>query len=754
MKPGKHSVSLAHWMAKVAAIALLFVLMAAVGAETASAQTCAMDRPSRKYKVKIESAPVGAVVYLDRKECGPVGVTPWQGTLASGDYKVILELDGYNLGEKAIKVARKSALQTFFHPLEKRIDPPKIDIRADADQNMFGASISVDGQVQGTVPTIVITTTGRHLVEIRKEGFEPFSSWVETKENEKVTLTPVFKAVVAKVGTIIVEADVLDAEVFVDGNKNPDNTPTIVAGVIEGVHIVEVRKGSAAPWKQSVQVIAGQQVKVRAQLASSLSGTISVQSNISGAQVFVDGKEAGKAPVNVSVPAGDHQVSVRAEGYSVAEETVKVAANSTATVKLDLTPAIGGPIGTVSVVSPVPGAEVFIDGARIGTVPQDKQIASGEHYVVVKLEGYKPFEAKVVVEGGKVTTVSAELKATGKVRILSTPAGAQVMLNGVVKGTTPTEIDVETGTNIVTVEAPGRTAYQCSIVVTDPTTPAPTAASGCLVPVVSGGDAMINAELPVATLSEEEQMVERRSRSSWGAVTLDKGKAMADMAVGYPYYLYGRVTFGFGKLGPVGFDASLLYKTNFARSNLGVGARAMVYNREPIAVAAFTDFSGGGSRLDESGRGGIDWNFGGTVSLTAINAITLSARLYLNVYGDKHCPDVENGLFTEKNPIDACVGYQEYLNGNTTNFSPEDAERLEELTGMSGNEMFGGRDWGARFMGSLIAEAAIQERWSLFLVMDSALAQKERAFYTHLLSKPMLEKDYGLYIQAGASFKF
>ena len=751
MTATKYSVSLATLVARF----LVALVLVALVAETASAQTCPMDKPSRRYKVKIESAPAGAVVYLDRKECGPVGVTPWQGSMASGDYKVILELDGYNLGEKQIKIARKSALQSFFHPLDKRIDPPKLDIRADSDQNVFGAAISVDGQVQGTVPAIVITTPGRHLVEIRKDGYEPFTSWVEAYENKTVLVTPVLRAVQAKVGTIIVEADVLDAEVFINGTKNPDNTPTIVAGVIEGVHVVEVRKGSGPPWKQSVQVIAGQQAKVRAQLASTLSGTISVQSNISGAQVFVDGKEAGRAPVNVSVPAGDHLVSVRADGYTAAEETVKVANNSTATIKLDLSPAIGGPIGTLSVVSPVPGAEVFVDGARLGTVPQEQQIASGEHYVVVKLAGYKSFEAKVLVEGGKVTQVSAELKASGKLRVLSSPSGAQVTINGLVKGTTPVDIDVEAGANIISVVAPGRTSYECSVVVTDPANPAPAGGGGCLVTVASGGDAMINAELPIAKLSLEEQEVERRSRSSWGARTLEKGSAMADISVGYPYYLYGRATFGFGKLGPVGFDAALLYKTNLARGNLGIGARALIYDRSPIAVGAFTEFSGGGSRLDQSGRSGIDWNLGGTVSLTAINAITISARLYLNVYGDKHCSETENGQFVAESPIDACVGYQKRLNGeNPADFTLADQLRLEELTGMAGNEMFGGRDWGGRFMGSLIAEAAVQERWSLFVVLDSALAQKERAFYTNLVSKSMLEKDYGIYVQAGASFKF
>ena len=37
--------------------------------------------------------------------------------------------------------------------------------------------------------------------------------------------------------------------------------------MIEGLHVIEVRKPPGLPWKQTVQVTANQQTKVRAELA-------------------------------------------------------------------------------------------------------------------------------------------------------------------------------------------------------------------------------------------------------------------------------------------------------------------------------------------------------------------------------------------------------------------------------------------------------------------------------------------------------
>ena len=296
-----------RWLRGASIFALAVVALCLAGPAAAQSHPALSGG---KYPVKIESAPPGATVYIDRKELGAVGVTPWQGKMKNGDYLIIVELDGYQLAQKNQKVARTRKVQSVFIPLIKKVDPPRIDIRADADQNVFGATVYLDGQSQGSAPVLLTTAAGRHLVELKREGFDNFQTWVEVKDNEKASLTPVLKPIAKpKLGVIVVEADVPDAEVFLDGNKQNGTTPMVINDVIEGLHVVELRKDPAIPWKQTVQVLAGQQVKVRGELKATLGGqggTIRVLSNVTGADVFLDGTNMGKVPLDIKqVKGGD-----------------------------------------------------------------------------------------------------------------------------------------------------------------------------------------------------------------------------------------------------------------------------------------------------------------------------------------------------------------------------------------------------------------------------------------------------------------
>ena len=273
-----------------------------------------------KYPVKIDSAPQGAAVYIGSKDCAAVGVTPWTGNMLNGTFNVIIEAPGYEPQTKVFKVVRSRKEQDLFVPLVKKQDPPKIDIRADADKNMFGAIVWLDGVVVGPAPQLVVTTTGRHQVELKKDGFESQSQWVEVKDNQVLTLAPVLKEIAKpKYGTLVVDADVADAEVYVDGNKSPDNTPTVINNVVpENLHVrlIEVRKAPGLPWKQTVEVKANEQKKVHAELAALMNGgtgVVRVMSDTPGARAFLDGTDMGPVPLDIKdVKAGPHVVQVKA----------------------------------------------------------------------------------------------------------------------------------------------------------------------------------------------------------------------------------------------------------------------------------------------------------------------------------------------------------------------------------------------------------------------------------------------------------
>lgn len=725
------------WAYLVGIITVVGLLFAAAG--DASAQTHPRLAKKGKYKIKVDSAPPGATVYIDRKELGPVGVTPWNATVAAGDYLVILEIEGYQPAQKNIKVARTRKLQESFVPLIKKLDPPRIDIRADADKNVFDANVFLDGQAQGKAPVLLTTDAGRHLVELKKEGFETFSTWVDGKENEKVSLTPVLKEIAkAKVGTLVVDADVPDAEVLLDGNKVAGTTPVFITDVIEGLHVVEVRKEPAVPWKQTVQVLAGTQSKIRAELKATIGGqggVIRVLSNVAGAKVFLDGTEMGAVPIDIKdVKTGEHVLEVKAQGYQIREERVTVNAGQSTILKLDLNAEAGkGETGTLKVVSPVPDADVYIDGAAIGKVPQEKAVSRGEHFVVVKLGGFKTFEQKVRVEPGQTLTVSAELKAVGRVRIISDPAGAEVQINGLPQGVTPLELnEVEVGTTIVRVMKGGYQTWEQTL------------------NLEGGKTETLSANLTLEGMSGEELLAEQRGLASFGARTLPRGRSTVDFGLGYPYFLETRINVGAGKVGDFGFDAGVGVRSMGSRSELGLGVRFMLVDNDPFSAGAFGDLWWGSRLIDDSKRNGLTLNAGAVASLTAFTRVTVSGRLYLNFWSDRHCPEEDtaatNGF--DGDPIAVC---EDYKAGTLT---ADDMERANDLTDSDMESDFFGRESGMRVMTSVIAEIALYQRWNGWFILEGAPFQSERALYTDMFSAPLFNSDFGTYARVGATYKF
>lgn len=727
----------------------LTILLALLFASTVHAQNCPASRPGR-YAVKIDSTPQGAAVYIGDKACGPVGNTPWTGKLNKGDVQVTIEIAGYAPETKTFKVAATRRAQTLFVPLNRQ---PQIEINPASDPNLVGAQIFVDGVSQGVIqgPVVIKTTPGRHQLEIKRQGFENFTQWVDLATTPQVSITPVLKKIAAN-GTIVVDADVKDAEVFIDGNKHPDTTPTIISNVPAGVHMIEVKK-SGGSWKQSVTVVADQQVKIRAEVAAQGFGIVRVLSDTKDAEVFIDGTPMGKAPVDIKdVKPGEHILQVKAPSFQPMEKRITViAGGSPQVVKFDLAAEAAKDSGTLKVISTLPDAEVVIDGAVVGKAPQEKKLSAGKHPIMVRLAGYKPYEEIVNITAGQTITVTADLKGVGRLRILSSPSGASVLINGLPakdkegKDKTPIDIEVETGKTIVRLEYPGRVAFEETV------------------DIKGGATETISRELAIQSASEEEQEQERKGLSSWGARALPRGRSTVDFDAGYPYYAGLRISVGAGRLTKQwGFDATVAARTMFSRNELGLGGRMMVANQNPFSAGIFANFWFGSSLLDNSYRNGVTFESGVLASLTALSNVTITGRAYFQFWTDRHCPEVKGapGANLRFTPSDAeateeCEAYRNFLETGAPNGSitMREIEKMELLTGEEGVDMFG-RDNGARFLISVIAEIAVDTRWNVFGHLEGAPFQDERALFTNLFSGSMPDKDVNLYFRLGLSYKF
>ncbi len=723
---------------RIISVALCALASIVLYVSTASAApACPNVKPGR-YVVKIESAPPGGKIYINDKSC-PIGTTPYTGKLWNGDNVVIVELDGYEPARRTFKVARSRRTQELFVPLVKKAEPPRIEVKADADpKGVAGAQVWLDGEMKGQAPITITTTPGRHLLQLKKDGFEQYETWITAAENNTATMLPQMKEQAKpKFGVIVVEADVPDAEVYIDGNKHPDNTPALISNVIEGLHVIEVRKPPSLPWKQTVQVKANETTKVHADLQATMHGgvgVVRVLSDAQGARAYLDGTDMGPVPVDIKdVKAGDHIVQVKAPGMQTGEKTVKVSAGSSQIVKFDLNTESPADSGTLKVVSMVPEAQVFIDGAAVGKVPVEKKLSAGEHPVVVRLDGFKQFEQKVRIEAGQTVTVQANLKPVGRLRVLSTPAQATVMINGLQAGKTPFDEEVEVGETVVRIEMAGFQPFEQTL-------------------TIEGGKTQtLSRELAIAGLSEAELAAQQRGLSSFGARTLPRGRSTVDFAAGYPYFLMAKINVGAGKIAKkFGVDAGVGVRTMLARNELGLGGRMMLADRDPFSAGVFTNIWWGSKLLDDSRRNGFTWDIGAAASLTALSKVTITGRAYLNIWSDRHCPELKGDGSFDGDPIDICKQYKDMT------LDPATRSRINLLTTGDESEAwkFDERENGIRLMTSVIAEVAVRQRWNIFGIMEGAPFQKERALFTTDFAGPMLETDYILSVQLGTSYKF
>ncbi len=711
--------------------------LTAVPSKSALAQSSNPRLKTRhtKYKVRIDSAPQKAAIYLDDKSYGIVGYTPWSGRLPKGSWKVIYELENYETLEKTIEVRRTRRTQEFFAPLVKKEQPAILDVRADADKNAFGAEVWLDAQLQGQIPVILKVADGRHLVEVKKADFQVFSQWVQVKEGDRININPMLKPIAKeKKGNILVEADVPGADVYLDGNKHPDPTPTLISGVLVGPHVIEVKKAPAMPWRQTVNVEEGKTTKVSAELKATIGGpggTVRVLASVEGAEVFLDGNDLGPAPIDIKdVKPGEHVIEAKATGYLPSEKRVTVGAGSAIVLKFDLQPEkAASTTGTLKVVSPVPEAVVYVDGENVGQVPQTREVPSGDHFVVVNKKGFKQFEQKIRIEAGQTVSVTAELKAVGGIRILSTPSGADVLLDGAPIGKTPmVKEDVDVGQHVVMVQYPDY--YQAEKTVT-----------------VSGGELQVLSEKleridtgPTAAELEREQ----KGLTSFGARVLPRGRTTIDMATGYPYYLDVRFNVGAGKLAGKNFDAGAFFRSFFSRSELGITGRLNLADRDPFSLGVFATVGGGSNFFDDSGRNSFLLDTGLAASLSGLGSVTITGRAYLDIWSDRHCPHYKDNEF-DATPISVCERYA----ANT--LSADEKARIDEL--LDGTSPFK-RDNGVRMMVSAIIEVALRQRWNLWLLFEGAPFQAERAGYTDYFNGPLFESDVGTYFRLGTTYKF
>jgi hypothetical protein len=131
--------------------------------------------------LSVVTDPPGANVFIDGREEGAAGQTPFRSVLDTGTHHVILERPGFASEERDVDVDIGAEVSLRL-PLT-RVDFGRLRVVA----NLSHARVLVDGEPVGGVPYEGQLSPGTHEVEVEADGMKSFS---ETVTIERGQLTP------------------------------------------------------------------------------------------------------------------------------------------------------------------------------------------------------------------------------------------------------------------------------------------------------------------------------------------------------------------------------------------------------------------------------------------------------------------------------------------------------------------------------------------------------------------------------------
>ncbi len=225
---------------------------------------------------------------------------------------------------------------------------------------------------------------------------------------------------------------------------------------LPGKYLVQAEKSGYRKLEQEIDVVFGSEIEVQFKLIE-LPGYLDVVSRpVQSASVFIDGKEMGRTPVtSMEVEAGRRELRVLADRYIPFKETIEVRGKGNRQTKeVTLEPGWG----ILEITSEPTEAEVWLSGKKAGLTPIRLEPMGGSHRIELRKSGWKTLSQDVKVKANQ--TVKLPLlrleKADGILNLTTVPTGANVNVNGILRGSAPIQLELKSGNeHKVTIEKAG-----------------------------------------------------------------------------------------------------------------------------------------------------------------------------------------------------------------------------------------------------------------------------------------------------------
>lgn len=368
-----------------------------------------------------------------------------------------------------------------------------------------GAEILVADTNIGTTPlTSYPLPPGQYLYTLLKDGYVPVQTSFDLKAGQQLTISKTLQPLSPTppttfpttipttrpttppppgLGSIAATTSPSGASIYLNGQFQ-GYSPLVIPNLQPRTYTVLARLQGYSDYAASIGVSSNTQSRFDAVLEQSPVhrdyGYISISSSPSGASITVDGSYRGVTPATITEYPGTHTVLVQLTGYADYTQQVYVTADTTQFVTATLVPVPPASAGSLLVVSSPPAANVYLDGNYRGQTDSGgslviSNLAARSYQVRISKSRYSDYTATVTVYQGQQTYIQATLVPvsptavpttppvpgdTGSLSVSSSPSGAQVFIDNVFRGYTPSVFDgLAAGMHSLTLKNPGYSDY-------------------------------------------------------------------------------------------------------------------------------------------------------------------------------------------------------------------------------------------------------------------------------------------------------
>ena len=198
-----------------------------------------------------------------------------------------------------------------------------------------------------------------------------------------------------------------NAVVTIDGiQQNVSSDGEYSAMLPYGTHTYKVEAGGYISKSGSFSVSSGDMAPINVSLVSALA-TVSVTCPTPAVSLYVDKKSVGNVPWSGSLKEGMHLIEVKKNGYRSQQKTILLSQQQKLDVGFGELVAI---LGNLSVNYKPFGAEVYVDGKKLGQSPRVfNGLLIGNHQVEVRKDGYATDKKSVTISEGQTASISGTL---------------------------------------------------------------------------------------------------------------------------------------------------------------------------------------------------------------------------------------------------------------------------------------------------------------------------------------------------------